>query len=107
MDPFSDLMAEALRKELRCLWDDLMGVYGSGGTWSIRCADLAERIVELSNLVGAVSWEELPIPLLTGGVYEKVMRDGGLAYVPIDWDEVARAEVALSTAPLRPAQVPD
>jgi len=84
-------LEEAARSELVSLWGDLELAVRSAinGTWSIRCDNIAYRIVTLSRFVGVTSWEEVSVALLEHGEYERVLREAGLEYPPIDWPRVA------------------
>lgn len=74
------------------------------GRWSIECDGLARRIIDIAALVGPVGWEHIQVDLLLQGIYEEVLRAGGLTWPPIDWDEVRavygrnRAAVGLTWA---------
>lgn len=82
----------AIRAELVQLWGDLHQATQDAmvGGWSVGCENLADRIVELTQLVGPVGWEQIDTALVFSGVYEKVHRDAGLEPRPIDWPAVQR-----------------
>jgi hypothetical protein len=72
--------------ELIYLWGQLIDAYRSyldgtwlgvpnkrwdeGGTWSGRCAGLGERIQAATNIIGPVSWRNVPMPALADGWFE-------------------------------------
>lgn len=89
-DPTVDTLAAAIHDELVNLWSDLTAAvrYAHNGCWSVGCENVATRIVTLSRMVGATRWEEIDVDLLRSGVYERVYRDAGINYPPIDWDRV-------------------
>jgi hypothetical protein len=78
--PPADLLA-AVAEELVALWSDLASEIrqARGGCWSVECDALVVRIVMLSRLAGATSWEWIPAELLTSGVYQGVLDAAGLA----------------------------
>jgi hypothetical protein len=100
-EPKDDLTYTA-RMELLCLWGDMNdardsrlafvagGGMGGAESWSIRMDNLAERIRDLSRLVGVVPWRSVPVSLLRADVYQRVYED--CEYEPIDWDKVAWVE---------------
>lgn len=61
--------------------------------WSIRMSGLADRIAEVSRLVGAASWESVSVRLLLDGWWEAVHRSRDLPVPPFDRE---RAEVVLA-----------
>jgi hypothetical protein len=90
-EEYPDTLDVAAREELIWLWSDLAEARRTAvrGCWSIECALLVTRIVALTRHVGAVSWEQVDIALITSDLYERVHIDAGLPYPPIDWDAVA------------------
>lgn len=82
-------VAEAIREELVCLWGDLDEARRAAfnGTWSIRCANLADRIHALTRIVGPVPWGETSFDLVLAGVYEGVHAEIGVR-VEVPMDEV-------------------
>lgn len=88
-EPFESLEAAA-RHELVQLWSDLSTARRNAinTSWSIQCGNLAHRIVNLSRLAGATPWEEIGVSLLLDGVYERLHREAGIDYPPIDWGRV-------------------
>lgn len=87
-------LVEVARSESICLWSDLQEAQQTAirTDWSIKCGNLAERIVDLSRLVGAVPWQCIGVSTLRTGVYERVYTEAGIAYPPIDWQRVAEVE---------------
>ncbi|MFJ9633796.1 hypothetical protein ACIRU8_39490 [Streptomyces sp. NPDC101175] len=90
----------AVREELSDLWGDLhrAQTYAINGTWSIACGNLEERIKLLTPLVGATPWDEIQIPLLENGVYQRIHGDLGIVVEP-DMGRVAlvRARINAET----------
>lgn len=76
------LLIDAARVELEMLWDDLDRA--GRGRWTGQCEQLADRIQTLSLLVGATHWEHIQIGLIRSGIYERVYREAGIAYMPVD-----------------------
>ena len=94
--PPADLPA-AVAEELVALWSDLGEAMRRAGSdsWSLECDGLVVRIVMLSRLTSATSWEWIPAPLLDSGVYQGILKSAGIAFtVP---------PLAGSTALTRPA----
>jgi hypothetical protein len=58
------------------------------GHWSVRCEELAERLVDNARLVGPVGWPNIKPDLLLHGIYEKLLHDAGLQWAPVEWDHV-------------------
>ncbi len=85
--------AEAARVELVHLWHDLHVARQNArnGVWSMQCDNLAYRIVMLSRVAGATPWGEVGVDVLLDGLYERLHRDAGIEYPPIDWDGMRRA----------------
>lgn len=83
-------LEEAVRQHLPLLWSDMTTATreAMNGVWSIRCGNLAHRIVTLSRFVGPTPWEEIDVTLLLNGVYQKVYDEAGIAYPPIDFERV-------------------
>lgn len=83
-------LEDAVRAELSMLWSDVSTARGQAinTDWSIKCANLASRIVTLSRFVGPTRWEEIGVSLLLGGVYQRVYDEAGIPYPPIDFDRV-------------------
>lgn len=90
-------LAKALRGELVKLWSDLESARAFAippGTWSMQCEDLEGRIKELTQLVGAMPWEEMPITLLEDGVYQRIHADLGID-ATVDMDRVAEVRAKI------------
>lgn len=83
------------REELACLWGDLNGARrrARNGTWSVQCDDLAERIKRLTVLVGPTPWDDIQIPLLEDGVYQRLHEELGVE-APVDMERVTAAWAA-------------
>jgi hypothetical protein len=50
-----------------------------GGTWSGRCAGLADRITAATGLVGPVSWRNIPMSALVDGWFTWANQQCGIA----------------------------
>jgi hypothetical protein len=72
-----------VRDEQDHLWTELFYALDRAinGVWSINAAGIAHRIVRAARLVGPTPSGEVNWSLLAGGVYEAVLRAGGL---PLD-----------------------
>jgi hypothetical protein len=83
--PPGDLPA-AVAEELVALWSDLCEAMRRtpAPCWSAECDGLVVRIVMLSRLTAATSWQWIPAPLLADGVYQGVLRSAGIACPPPD-----------------------
>lgn len=101
----SDSLHETARQELACLWNDLNDARRSAanGEWSMRCDHLVWRIEALTKHVGATPWEEIQIPLLEDGVYQRVHSGMGIS---VDVDMVRVAEVRASINARRIQRLP-
>jgi hypothetical protein len=81
--------------ELELLWCDLNRARLAAGEWSPECAALAERIIVLTRAapqVGGIRgtpWYKVPLLLLRDGTYERILRDAGIAFAPVDHELVA------------------
>jgi hypothetical protein len=83
----------ALRWLLVLAWHDLEDARRSAinGRWSMACGGQVARIVGLTRLVGPLPWEEVPVPLLLDGVYERVHEAIGTP-TPLSDDDRRRAQ---------------
>jgi len=92
--PPADLRAAAA-EELIALWSDLGEAVRRAGrrSWSAECDGLVVRIVMLSRLTEATSWQWVPIPLLDSGVYQGILQSAGLAFTPPCPDEIHRVDL--------------
>ena len=72
----------AVAEELIALWSDLGEAMRRAGdrSWSVECDGLVVRIVMLSRLTAATSWQWIPAPLLASGVYEGILQSAGIAF---------------------------
>ena len=79
--PPVDLPAAAA-EELIALWSDLGEAMrrAGGRSWSVECDGLVVRIVMLSRLTAATSWQWIPEPLLASGVYQGILQSAGIAF---------------------------
>ncbi len=80
-EPPSDLPA-AVAEELIALWGDLGEAMrrADSRSWSVECDGLVVRIVMLSRLTAATSWQWIPVPLLASGVYQGILQSAGIAF---------------------------
>jgi hypothetical protein len=80
-EPPAELPA-AVAEELIALWSDLGEAMRRAGSrsWSAECDGLVVRIVMLSRLTAATSWQWIPVPLLAGGVYQGILHSAGVAF---------------------------
>jgi len=90
--PPADLSA-AFAEELIALWSDLGEAMRRAGarSWSVDCDGLVVRIVMLSRLTAATSWQWIPVPLLASGVYQGILHSAGIAVTvrcPAEIDDV-------------------
>jgi hypothetical protein len=74
------------------LWHDLGEDLRNAvnGSWSISAADTSLAIVTAARLVGPTSPDNIPWPLVAGGVYEAVLTAGQIEHEPVEdvWLEV-------------------
>jgi hypothetical protein len=83
-DPPADLSV-AVAEELVALWSDLgEALRRAGRSWSIECDGLVVRIVMLSRLSGATSWEWIPESLLATGVYQGILESADITFTRPD-----------------------
>lgn len=91
-----ETLRETLRGELYFLWRDLDNAIQTAidGKWSMRCDSLAERITRVTKLVGPTPWEEVLLPLLEQGVYQRIHAEIGVD-APVDMARVAKARASI------------
>lgn len=100
-------LEEVAREELACLWGDLNEARRSAinGEWSIKCDNLTERIKDLTKILGPTPWDEIQIPLLEAGVYQRIHAELGIDVPEVrpDMEEVAdiRARLDAQSAAMR------
>jgi hypothetical protein len=84
---------KALREELACLWNDLddARLGAINGRWSMRCDELADRIKDLTELVGPTPWGEVPITLLELGHYQRIHQEIGMDGL-VDAEQLAEVQ---------------
>jgi hypothetical protein len=89
-------LEEVAREELGLLWGDLNRARQSAinGEWSMNCDHLVERIMALTPLVGPTPWEEIQIPLLELGIYQRVHAELGVP-VDVDMERVAKTRTSI------------
>lgn len=94
-DEEPETLEEAAREELHLLWGDLRDAVNRAinGVWSIDCGHVEHRIKMLTQFVGATPWEMVPLPLLEGGIYQRIHAEMG---VEADVDMVRVAETRRS-----------
>lgn len=85
----------ALRWLLELAWGDLQRARerAADGRWSMECDGQVGRIVGLTRLVGPLSWENVSVDLILGGVYEQIHEGIGLATPLSDEDRAEAREV--------------
>ncbi len=89
----------ALAEEQENLWSDLADQRRNAirGGWSMGCDWVTTRIVRLALLTGqATPWEQIPVDLLTSGVYQGILRAAGISFAEPDMDQVRRIEAETS-----------
>ncbi len=81
---------DVAREELSSLWRDLDAARRRAyrDQWSMECDSLVERIKALTPLVGHTPWDEVQIPLLEDGIYQRVHAELGIE-APVDMVKVA------------------
>ncbi|MBQ1118459.1 hypothetical protein [Streptomyces sp. C3-3] len=81
---------DVAREELSSLWRDLDAARRRAyrDQWSMDCDSLVERIKALTPLVGHTPWDEVQIPLLEDGIYQRVHAELGIE-APVDMGKVA------------------
>lgn len=94
-----EIYAEALRGELVNLWTDLADACrvsrADPPEKSMQCEGLIGRIQRITRLVGPLPAEEVEMPFLLTGMYEKVHAEIGItATVPEETLQAAREYVA-------------
>ena len=93
----TEKLKEVARGELACLWSDLEEARrrAYSNAWSMGCDSLVERIKALTPLVGPTPWDEVQIPLLEDGVYQRVHAELGIE-VTVDMAKVAETRAYLN-----------
>lgn len=90
-------LREAAVEELVDLWYDLhaarLSAYNGG--WSMACDRLEGRIKRFTPLVGVTPWEEIQLPLLEDGIYQRIHADLGIA-VSVDMEKVAQVRESIN-----------
>ena len=73
-------LEEAARMELAFLWGDLDTARRNAynGEWSTACDGLEERIKTLTTLIGPTPWQQIQIPLMELGIYQRIHADLGI-----------------------------
>jgi hypothetical protein len=91
-----ETLREAIRDELGSLWGDLGQARNSAinGKWSMHCDRLVARIGKLTRLVGPTPWEEIHLPLLENGIYQRIHAELGVD-APVDMERVAKARASI------------
>lgn len=94
-EPPPDLPA-AVAEELIALWSDLGEAMRRAGSrsWSVKCDGLVVRIVMLSRLTAATSWQWIPVPLLASGVYQGILQSAGITSTAPGAAEIQGVSVA-------------
>lgn len=99
MSDLVETYAAALREELMYLWGDLASAYRDSRATppeaSIGCENLTYRIHTITALIGPISSNQIEMPFLLTGMYEKVHAAAGVVVsVPEDTLQMARDYVA-------------
>jgi len=91
-----ETLRKAVREELADLWSDLHTARRAAinGVWSMQCDRLVWRIKSLTPLVGATPWEEIQIPLLEDGLYQRIHSELGIP-VTVDMKRVAKVRASI------------
>lgn len=94
----TERLEQAAREELSYLWGDLNTARESAirGQWSIRCDGIEERIKTLTALVGPTPWDEIQIPLLEDGIYQRIHAELGIEAAP-DMGRVAQVRESIDS----------
>jgi hypothetical protein len=108
--PPTDLPA-AVAEELIALWSDLGEAMRRAGGRSCpaECDGLVVRIVMLSRLTAATSWEWIPEPLLANGTYQGILQSAGITFTAPPLAEIHGVGLVPQTGiselpgPIRPA----
>lgn len=92
-----EALRAAIRDELDSLWDDLAKARDTAirGKWSMQCDSLADRIKNLTALVGPTPWRSIDLALLEDGIYQRVHTELGVG-APVDMAAVVEARVRLN-----------
>ncbi|MFD7997315.1 hypothetical protein [Streptomyces mexicanus] len=95
-------LEEVIREELANLWFDLNAARQSAlnGEWSMQCGYLERRIKKLTPIVGATPWEEIQLPLLEHGIYQRIHAELGIEVSP-DMEKVAKVRKSIGRRGLR------
>lgn len=84
-------LEQAAREELSYLWGDLNTARQNAirNQWSIQCDGIEDRIKTLTALVGPTPRDEIQIPLLEDGIYQRIHAELGIEVAP-DMERVAQ-----------------
>lgn len=106
-EEYPTTLEEVARQELVMLWSDLsMGRRNAvNGVWSMYCDGIAYRIVSLTRILGAVTWEEMDSELVSSGLYERIHAEAGLEHPPVDWDALREFEARRAAEADRPLRL--
>ena len=88
-----------VRWEQKLLWYDFDESLRRAldGAWSMPASNLAIRICQAARLVGPTDYSEIPYKLVAGGVYEAVLRAGGVTpRLPADEVEWQRLDAMMA-----------
>jgi hypothetical protein len=98
-EPPADLSA-AVAEELIALWSDLGEAMqrADSRSWSVECDGLVVRIVMLSRLTAATSWQWIPISLLVSGVYQGILQSADIVFTAPSLAEIHGADLARQAA---------
>jgi len=94
----AERLEQVAREELSFLWGDLNTARRNAyrGQWSIQCDHIVGRIETLTPLFGPTPWDEIQIPLLEDGIYQRIHAELGIE-VSVDMERVGRLRAKLNT----------
>ena len=88
---------EVLREELMHLWSDFseqkrsamvrnLNPLNEGNGWSIGMLGVADRIADITKVVGSIEWQKVNVDLLLDGWWEAIHKRADLEVPPFDID---------------------
>jgi hypothetical protein len=85
-------------QEQHLLWHDLDNAIrrAINGDWSIEAANIARRIAGAARLTQPTRYGDVPWNLVAGGVYEALLRAGGVTPSMPDQGEWARLDILMA-----------
>lgn len=64
------------------------------GSWSIQCESEVRKIVNLTRLVGPISWDRVPCEFVVNGIYERIHTAMGVS-TPVSDSDRADAQAVI------------